>query len=238
MIIDTIIGIPGKWDSPYETLSSAVGQHCDWEWNAQSCSFLNREHNEVVRVEMYAHNANLWEAYHYAGRQTISETELIELRNHTNTIYLIAKGGSLKRLDLIFQLSNIILDQGGLALKVETAGKAFNALNWQLLAQSENPLKYFDAFTRLEEDDIDLYTVGMQNLGFKDMSVVKSDRSSKVTLIESFVFYQILESPKIEEGDYFCAFKNAPVYQLYHEPSMFEKDDLLHNPWGMWRLRQ
>ena len=56
-------------------------------------------------------------------------------------------------------------------------------------------------------------------------------------LLNDFNLYNIVEQPKLKDGDTISFTENSPVYQLsYYTDYRYEPEDPFYNPCGLWKL--
>ena len=112
---------------------------------------------------------------------------------HTFVLYIIGEAGNVEVAQKIMDVAVALLDAGGLGVKVETAGKAFNAEQWKTLTQLDDPARFYDAFvTKLQVQDDVFYTCGMHNLGLKDAIVGAVGLEAASHTLDIFSIYQLL----------------------------------------------
>jgi hypothetical protein len=127
-----------------------------------------------------------------------------------------------------------LIHSGGLGVKIESAGLAFNPVDW--LRMADGILTAHRAFVVYITHE-ETYSCGMHNLGLRDAIVKASDSDDPVELLRIFTRYQFVESPHTRAGSTFSVDENAPRYRLFDETeSPFQSDSLFYNPYGFWRL--
>ncbi|MBL2468615.1 endopeptidase, partial [Klebsiella pneumoniae] len=85
----------------------------------------------------YDHDPSLREAFLYASGGRFEEDLLSKLEKHTYTVYIIANVQNMQELKEVIEVGNGVLDAGGLALKIETAGVAYSKDEWTELAENK-----------------------------------------------------------------------------------------------------
>lgn len=232
-----VIGIPGKWKNR-DAIVEAIATHSDGYIFA-GMMLMNSNTNESFGLEIYEKDPNLRQAFEYASMGQMSKEELDAIDEHTFTLYIIGEGGSIELAQKMLNVSQAILKTGGLGVKIETTGKAFNRPTWEALCNLEEEVRYYDAFvTKLRAQDDVFYTCGMHNLGFKDAIVGAVDMDTAIHTLDIFSIYQILEQPEIMLGETFSATDKSPLFEiLTEEDSRYPEGDGFHNKYGLWILR-
>ncbi len=235
----TVICIPGNWNNWDEFILSIATAN-NLEYLAAGSILMNNKNGKFFAIDFCEKDAKMQEAFSYAGSVTrMSQNSLDEIGNHKNVIYISSETGNLDDAEHIALATNAILKAGGMAVKIETTGKAFEKEKW---------LSFFDTFEMsylyemfvldsISSPDGTVHSCGMQNLGYKDTIVSGEEFQSAVNLISVFGFYQIIDKPTIENNQTFSIAVDAPVYKISNELNQPNKgDELFENPFGMWRL--
>jgi hypothetical protein len=175
-----------------------------------------------------------------AGRVTrVTEEFLSKIDGHNLVVYISAPTANLESLERLAFAANAVLNAGGIGVKIETAGKAFDKEMWKLFLDDFRESSLYDMFVleSITMEDGTVFSCGMQNLGLKDTIVSGLPLQEDVDLIRIFGFYQIVDKPTILPGQTFSATLDAPKFRILEEQNFpYEKDELLGNPFGMWRL--
>lgn len=232
-----VIGIPGTWKD-IDAFRHAIDQHSGG-YSYSGMVLLEEATQTSVGVEIVAHDSNLRAAYEAASFGQMAPAELDPLDQHTLTVYLIGEGGSPEHAKALLPATLAVLQSGGLAVKVETTGKAFGKAAWEALATSGDATHLYDAFVlKLHAEGDVYYTCGMHNLGLKDAIVGAVDEQVAAYTLDVFSMYQILEQPHMRPGESFSPNSELPAFQLNEaEDQRFAPDDTLHNRYGLWILQ-
>ncbi len=95
---------------------------------------MHHKEKEIgFEIDIYEQDPSLREAFFYAGGERFDEELLQELEKHAYTVYVIAKVDDTERLQEVIDVGMELLNAGGLALKVETAGVAYSKKNGKSL---------------------------------------------------------------------------------------------------------
>jgi hypothetical protein len=170
---------------------------------------------------------------------SVSENFLNQIESHTHVIYIIGDGGSLEKAEHIAKAGYAILKAGGLGLKVETAGKAFEKEQWIRLVENLETANLYKMFVIDSISNVNgtVFSCGMQNIGLKDTIVSGEEFQYAAKLISIFGFYQLIDRPQIVENQTFSCDINSPAFRISNELNQpYKEDNLFRNPFGMWRL--
>lgn len=196
---------------------------------------------EGVVAELRSHDHHLTHSFKHAGLQRFSEQELQAIEKHTSVVYISGKGGSFSDAEKMMQAGQALLQNGGLGIKVETSGKAFNASTWEELVNMDHEHRFYEAFVLLVKGaDNSIHSCGMHNLGLRDtLSDAIGEVMDTAELVDIFCIYQILEEPDIKEGQTFSTDPDSPVYIINEEPcTYYAPGDHFYNPYGIIHLRR
>lgn len=234
--VEIVVGIPGKWQTRSDIVQDIATKSKGLLFAGMV--LIDTATNEPYQLEVYDHDPNLSEAFAIAGRHSLAESDIQSIRSHTFTLYLIAKGGSLEKAQKVLNVGSRLLQAGGIAVKVETTGKAHSAKDWLALTEAHNETALYHAFVTLVGDERGYYSCGMHNLGYRDAFVkgnITPDGAAH--LLQTFLLYVLIETPAIENGHTFSENQHAPRYYLRSAPcETYPSDHTFYNPYGMWEL--
>lgn len=231
-----VIGIPGKWENR-DAIIKAIEKHSGG-YNFTGMMLINEKTKESFGMEIYEHDESLREAFEEASMGGISEKNLQEIDKHTFTLYIIGEGGSIPAAQKMMEISQKILQTGGLGVKIETAGKAFSPDQWNAICANKDLTKLFDAYIiKLQALEDVFYTCGMQNLGLKDAIVGAVSPEIASQTLDVFSIYQIVEQPTIHKGESFFINDKMPEFIIWAEDdTRFTADEPFFNRQGLWVL--
>lgn len=232
-----VIGVPGQWEDKAALLKAIEEKSGGYTYGG--VMLVHHKTQESFGVEIYEHDEKLRKAFEFASMGQMTAEELDEIGKHTFTVYLIGEAGSIKAAEAMMRASKALLLAGGLGVKIETTGKAFNPEQWMALCGLEDQARFYDAFvTKLRAQDDVYYTCGMHNLGLKDAIVGAVDMETASYTLDIFSIYQILEQPDIRAGELFSANAESPQFQIFTEKDQrYPEGDGFHNKHGLWILR-
>jgi len=236
---ETVICIPGIWNDWDEFILSIV-EATNGEYLAAGNVLMNIKKEKHFKIEFCERDEKMKTSFKYAGMVTgVTDNFLDKIENHKHVIYISGKTGNLEEAGYIAFAAESILKTGGLGVKIETAGKAFEKQLWCNLLEpfEESNLYQMFVLDSIVAKDSTVFSCGMQNLGFKDTIVSGEDFQQAVDLISIFGYYQILDKPLIQNKQTFSTDIESPKYRIIDEPNQpYKGTDLFENPFGMWRL--
>lgn len=235
----TIICIPGNWNNWDEFILSIVSS-TNGNYLAAGKILMNNESGKFFTLDFCEKDTKMQEAFLYAGSVTrMSQNCIDEIGNHKSVLYISGETGNLNDVERIALATNAILKAGGIAVKIETTGKAFEKEKWLSFFNTFEIVNLYEMFVldSISSPDGTIHSCGMQNLGYKDTIVSGEEFRSAVNLISIFGYYQIIDKPTIVNNQTFSIAVDAPIYKISNELNQPNKgDELFENPFGMWRL--
>src|SRR5262245_13716380 len=147
-----IVGIPGTWRDQSDLITAVIKANKDQanpRYLALGPLFTDLNTKEHLGLELYDHDPRLANAFRIAGQGRISAALLQKIERHSHTAYLIAPAQSVAAARCVLRIAAFLLDAGGLAVKVETAGVAHSPERWRSLAAAPGLLALHDAFTTM-----------------------------------------------------------------------------------------
>jgi hypothetical protein len=240
-VFESVICIPGNWNDWNEFILSIV-ETSNGEYIAAGNILINAKNKKHYKIDFCEPDLKMKESFLYAGKVTgISNKCIEEVGAHKFVIYLSGETGNLEDAKHIAFATNIILKTGGLGVKIETAGKAFDKEKWMILVDSfdESTLYSMFVIASIVSEQGDIYSCGMQNLGLRDTILSGIDFQEAVQLISLFEYFQIIDKPIILNNHTFRADMESPIFRIKDEPNQPNLGYvLLENPFGMWRLEK
>lgn len=232
---EIIIGIPGLWPTRTDLIRSVVSK-TDGLLLVGPILY-NQKARKHFQADIYEHDSLLRQAFSFAGMGQIPEQDLEAVASHTYTLYLIGPAGTPDLAQEMLEVTAQLLNAGGLAVKVETAGVAHTKEAWQHFADHGHML-LCDAYTAYIGTKDRYYSCGMHNLGLPDASV-STDLTMKdaLRLLKVFLRYTVIEHPSLGDSHTFSLDADSPPYRLTHqECTAYPPDDPFYNPFGLWHL--
>ncbi len=236
---ETVICIPGNWSSWDEFILVLVTA-TNGEFLAAGNILMNVKKKQHYTIEFCERDDKMEKSFSYAGLVNgVSNDFISEIGNHKNVIYISGPTGSLDGATHIAFAAGAILKAGGLGIKIETAGKAFEKDDWHNLLETFEESNLYKMFVldSISDEDGTVFSCGMQNLGFKDTIVSGEEFQQAAALISIFGYYQIIDKPIIQDRQTFSTDTASPMFRIMDEPKQpYKGHNLFGNPFGMWRL--
>jgi hypothetical protein len=231
-----VIGVPGLWKDRTELIQEVTSKS---NYMLAGNIMHHKEKEIVFEIDVYEQDTSLGEAFFYASGERFDEELLRELEKHTYTVYVIAKVDDTERLQEVIDVGMELLNIGGLALKVETAGVAYSKEEWKELAEDKEifPM-YSHLVTLVGDEEGGYYSCGMQAFNLPDVVLDGGiDPEVAVDLLNDFNLHNIFEKPNLKDGDTISFTEDSPMYRLAHYiDERYEQEDPFYNSCGVWKL--
>lgn len=233
-----VVGVPGPWADRSALMEALVRAH-GARYLFAGKIFLEGETRRSCEIDLYEHDEQLRLAFRYAGGGAFPEALLDAVAAHRTTAYLVFDEPDYEAARTAVRFVDALLDAGGIAVKVESAGVAHTAERWRELGASDEAFDTYTLFVQLVGGDGRYFSCGMQNFGLPDAAVPSSlDLQEGAHLLNVFNVYRLAEAPVLNDGETFSLAPDAPYYRLTREPydAGYDPEDVLYNPHGLWSL--
>ena len=235
----TIICIPGLWNTWEEFILSVIDS-TNGEYIAAGNILMNTKKNRHYTIDFCEYDYGMMDSFRYAGMVTrVTDGFLVQIALHKHVIYISGQTGNLEEARHIASAADAVLKAGGIGIKIETTGKAFEKNKWCSMLESFEESNLYEMFVvdSIVNQDGSVYSCGMQNLGYKDTITSGDEFQTAVDLIKIFGYYQIVDKPTIQNKQTFSTVVDSPRYRITEELNQpYRGHKYFENPFGMWRL--
>lgn len=191
---------------------------------------------DSCQIEIGNRDDELVGTFELAGDK-ISTTTLQQLESHQQIIYLTSTATGYEACKEMAHCTQALLNIGGIAVQVESAGIAHEPAKWQANYDSNDVFDIYSLFVTLIEGDDYYYSCGMHNFGKADVAIALSeDIGLAIYVMNVFNYYRLTESPILQDEHTFKPDIESPTYRLKWIEDRDESDSLLYNPHGKWYL--
>jgi hypothetical protein len=239
LIATSVICIPGSWNN-IDELKNAIFSSSNGEYMVVGEILLSIKKERHYKFEIGVRDERLAASFKYTGKTTIiSEYCLNKIEKHNFVIYISGKTGSLKEAEYIAFAGAAVLRAGGIGIKIETAGKAFEKSKWLNLVENFDETDLYQMFVAspIVDENLGIFSCGMHNLGLRDTIIQGEELQRSIDLVSIFGYYQIFDKPVILHHQTFQPDLQSPKYLITDEPNQpYKGGGLFENPYGMWRL--
>lgn len=236
---EIIVGVPGPWETESD-LRQALARVHGADYLLAGRIFMEPKAGATCQIQFDGPNDDLRQAFEFAGQGRVPESTLDAVAAHRSTAYLILLSPSLDTARTAARFARVLLEAGGVGVKVESAGVAHTPERWLEMWDAEDPFAIYTLFVCLVIGDGRFFSCGMHNFGLPDAAAPASMGPEEgARLLNVFNNYQLAERPALKDGHTFSVDAEGPRFRLIHEPFEpgYEPDEPLFNPHGLWALR-
>lgn len=231
-----VLAIPGTWANRADVVGAIVKQG-RFLFSGDSITDLHTQ--LTYSLDIHQRDEHVAGAIAFAGQHSLSPADMAKLQQHTFVLYVIGTGGLQAAARDMMVVADNLLQAGGIAVQVALSSAAHSAAYWHLLTEHRsNPPALFDAYVTFAQQDAQFFSLGMHTFGLPDALVEgEDDPNAAGELLQTFLLYVLLENPPLKDGHAFRVDPQSPPYRLNYGPSeLQEPDNLMYNPYGIWRL--
>lgn len=211
-----VLGIPGFWKTRNEFKEAMIRKGNGYIYLGNHIGNFEKP-EEFFEIDISDYNQYVAEAFEIAGNGSFSKDDVNNLKKHNSIVYIISDGGTLENVLRIMEVASAVLHAGGIAVNVESSGRACTKKDWLDIINSKEITKVFTAFIQMSRDNNIFYTTGMHSFGYPDVltTTVGMAAAEIEQLFKVFCIYSIIEKPKINDGgETFSLDLNSPIFLL------------------------
>ncbi|MEX2169252.1 MAG: hypothetical protein WD851_08070 [Pirellulales bacterium] len=166
-----------------------------------------------------------------------TESEREQIEDYKVNVCLTGRGGSIEAARQLMSAAAAVLAAGGAGVFVDNSGIAHGATDWLTLLDSAETGGVYWAFVSAVHSDDELYSVGMQILGFRDAIIpLTGHKDYDFRTLHSFLGYTAFSGKRVEHGE-IIGDPVLPTFRACAEPhDRVPADAPMFNPYGQWRL--
>jgi hypothetical protein len=232
------VAVPGPWKDRGELVLAMV------EASAGAYVFaggilMETATRQACMLEFYEHDDQLRRTFEIAGQGLISEPLLDAVAAHESIALVVLDEPDYEKARMAGRFVRALLQAGGIAVKVDSAGVAHSPERWRETCDSDDPFGIYSLFVVLVGGDERYFSCGMHNFGLPDAAVPAGlGTEAGAYLLNVFNVYRIAEQPELKDGETFSLEPGAPPLRLKREPyeKGYDPDEPLYNPHGLWSL--
>ncbi len=229
----SVLCIPGPWKD-HNAFATAIADN--GRYLCAGGMLVDLQSKSAFNYTFEIADKRMAQAFRAAGPQLV-ESVLSQIERHRSVLYLISFELNSDGANALMRAAAAVLDVGGLAIKVETAGLAHSAAQWQEFCGAQHQHSAHQAFV-VYVSGANSYSCGMHNLGLFDaqLNVEEVWQTGAIELLRAFNWYQISEAPQLQTGQSFTTQETGPIYHLASVQPRFTPTDPFYNPFGTWQL--
>jgi hypothetical protein len=169
-------------------------------------------------------------------RRPPTADELAVVRRYTVNVGLTGPGGSLESAVTMMQAGAAIVRAGGAGVFNDNSGLAHGGGDWLTMTEDAGPDAVSFAFTSIVRGSREVYTMGMQVMGFPDLLMRAADVDEEGETIIEIIRYVCGGDRPVDVG-HILADERGPRFQIVGKSSdEFEAHSPMHNPFGRLKI--
>lgn len=228
---EVTLRIPGTWSAPSEFLDR-LPRSC-------RCTEESLVLADGSEFELHALPADEEFPRIFAGGcpKLPTEAECIQIEDYTVNICLTGRGGTIEAAKQLMAAGAAVLAAGGAGVFVDNSGISHGKTDWFTLLDSADNGGVYWAFVSAVHSEEELYSVGMQVLGFRDAIIpATGNKEYDLRTLHSFLGYTAFSGKTLQDGEV-VGDPVLPIFRAHAQPhDRFPADAPMFNPYGQWRL--
>lgn len=232
-----ILCIAGPWKNRMELVQD-IATYKNRQFVYKGGLLIDLSGRAQVRMIFEGPDACIGQAFRFAGQGMLQEDLLHSIEGHQSVVYLEFAPDMIAQHALMCNVTQMLHELGGYAVKVESSGIAHTWGRWFELLDG-NEFDWYSAVVCLIGSDEYYFSCGMHLFGLPESAVPKSVPMDEATdLINRFNCWRIVDDPVLTLGETFSVSEKAMRYELMLEKDWtHDKGDLFYNPDGVWVLQ-
>ncbi len=223
--------IPGAWSHPQELL-----ERLPEGFRLNPESVLLPDGTETEFTPMGARMGNLAQVFESACRRPPTDDELAVVARYTVNVALSGPGGSLESALAMMQAGAAFVKAGGAGVFIDNSAMAHGGRDWVAMTDDGGPEAISFAFAAIIRGKREVYTMGMQVMGFPDILMRTADVDERGETVIDIIRYICGGDRPIDVG-HFLGDEIGPRFQVVaNENDQFEAASVMHNPYGRLKI--
>ncbi len=222
--------IPGDWSHPKELLERLPK---GYRLTPETLVLPDKTEIEFVPMEPDGQFPQIFES---ACRWPPTDDELAVLGRYSVNVGLKGAGGSMESALAMMKAAAAIVRAGGAGVFIDNSALAHGGSDWLAMSDDGGPEAISFAFASIIRGPEDVYTMGMQTMGFPDVMMRASDVDERGEMMIELIRYICGGNKPIGVG-HVLADEYGPRFQVVaNERDEFESESPMHNPFGRLKI--
>jgi hypothetical protein len=228
--VTVALRIPGQWTSPRE-LAERLPDGC-----RLTAEGLVLPGGTAVELGAAPADDQFAGIFRSSCREPADADELATVAGYTVNVFLSGPGGSLEAARKMMQAGAAVVRAGGAGVFIDNSALAHGGRHWLEMTDDGGPDALSFAFVAIVRGKVDVWTMGMHVLGFRDLVMKRADvEKDGFDFIEVIRYLARGEKP-VDDGHVLADLK-GPRFQAFTQDSAAEfAGGPMHNPFGRLKL--
>jgi hypothetical protein len=224
------VRIPGDWSHPRELVERLPE---GFRLTPESLLLPDRTQIEFIPLEPDGQFPQIFQS---ACRRPATDDELAVLGRYTVNVGLSGPGGSMDAALAMMQAGAAIVRAGGAGVFIDNSALAHGGSDWLAMTDDGGPEAISFAFASIIRGPQEVYTMGMQVMGFPDLMMRAADVDERGETIIEIIRYICRGEKPVDIGHVLLDL-NGPRFQVTaSESDEFEAGSPMHNPHGRLKI--
>lgn len=223
--------IPGGWSHPRELVERLPP---GFRLTPETLCLPNGTTIEFIPLEPDDQFAEIFAS---SCRRPPTDDELAVVSRYTVNVGLTGDGGSLESALTMMQAGAAIVRAGGAGVFIDNSALAFGGRDWLELVDDGGPEAISFAFASIIRGSEEVYTMGMQVLGFPNLLMRSRDVDDRAETVIEIIRYVCGGERPIGVGDILADDQGQPRFRVIaKKDDGFEAQSPMHNPFGILKI--
>jgi hypothetical protein len=222
--------IPGDWSHPKELLERLP---TGYRLSPETLLLPDGTAIEFIPMEPDGQFPQIFQS---ACRRPPSDDELAVLARYSVNVGLTGPGGSMESALAMMKAGAAIVQAGGAGVFIDNSALAHGGSDWLAMTDDGGPEAISFAFASIIRGPDEVYTMGMQTMGFPDLLMRAADVDERGEMMIELIRYICGGGKPIGVG-HVLADEQGPRFQVVaNQPDEFEAESPMHNPLGRLKI--
>jgi len=223
--------VPGDWSHPYELVERLAP---GYRLTPETLALPNGAKLDFVPMAPDAQFARIFES---SCRRPPTDDELAVVARYTVNVALTGPGGSLESALTMMQAAAAIVRAGGAGVFIDNSALAHGGSGWLELTDDGGPDAISFAFASIVRGREEVYTMGMQVMGFPNILMRSRDIDDRGETVIEIIRYICGGGRPMGVGHILADDEGRPRFQvLAKTDDELEPQSPMHNPFGVLRI--
>jgi len=225
-----VLRIPGAWAHPGELLNALPEGH---RLTPEALQLPDGSEIEFTPLPPDGEFARVFQS---ACRRPPRADERAVLGRYSVNVALSGPGGSLDAARTMLQAGAAIVRAGAAGVFIDNSALAHGGADWLAMADDGVPEAISFAFASIIRGRHEVYTMGMQTMGFPDLLMQAADVDERGETMIEIIRYVCGGDRPIDVG-HVLADEQGPRFQIVaRETDDIEPPSSMHNPYGRLKI--
>lgn len=224
--------IPGDWSHPKELLERLP------DGFRLGPEALRLPDGTEIEFNQMQPDGQFPRIFRSACRRPPTDDELDVLGRYSVNVGLSGAGGSMEAARTMMQAAAAFVRAGGAGVFIDNSALAHGGSDWLAMTDDGGPEAISFAFASIVRGPKEVYTMGMQTMGFPDLLMRSADIDERGEMVIELIRYICGGDRPIEVGHLLADDRGRPRFQVVakEDDGEFDAESPMHNPWGRLKI--